>query len=403
MGKEISAALTVSFLTIAAGSAFGVWTGVGPTIGMLSMAIASIVGVIFGGIQVKTSGPTGPTAGLMFTTIAALSAVGVNPEVMMLILLASALLLFLLSFTPIEKYIDYVPYVSIAIFVNGVSLFIIFKQLLKIESFRQLSLPVQMWETALVIGTFILMALWSKVAKRLVKIPGGSIVSGSLAAMLIGSVVVFVFSAPVNTLNIDRINLDAIFPNIAFLNTSSSTLFSLVPHILKMTFILAFITIVTARALGTSPDYGRELRNQGVANAAVAFIGGIPVTIGFVRTKLLQNGGATSWVSGVLVGVFVITAALFFDAMLSFIPTSIFIGILIKAGISSMDFQIWQQFRSGQTSLFSVGFVFAGSLLVISLDIVLVFLTSVVLWWILKRVPLFSSHCSDMKTCPCVG
>jgi MFS superfamily sulfate permease-like transporter len=109
MGKEISAALAVSFLTIAAGSAFGVWTGVGATLGMLSMAVASIVGVVFGGIQVKTSGPTGPTAGLMFTTIAALSAVGINPEVMMLILLASALLLFLLSFTPIEKYIDYVP------------------------------------------------------------------------------------------------------------------------------------------------------------------------------------------------------------------------------------------------------------------------------------------------------
>jgi SulP family sulfate permease len=403
MGKEISAALAVSFLTIAAGSAFGVWTGVGPTLGMLSMAVASIVGVVFGGIQVKTSGPTGPTAGLMFTTIAALSAVGINPEAMMLILLASAFLLFLLSFTPIEKYIDYVPYVSIAIFVNGVSLFIIFKQLLKVGSFNQLSLPAQTWETALVIGTFILMSLWPKVARSLVKIPGGNIVSGSLAAMIVGSVLVYVFSAPVNTLNIESISLAAIFPDMSFANSSSLSFFSLVPHIFEMTFILAFITIVTARALSTSPDYGRELRNQGVANAAVSFIGGIPVTIGFVRTKLLQNGGATSWVSGVLVGVFVITAALFFDFVLSFIPTSIFIGILIKAGISSMDFQIWHEFRAGQTSLFSVIFVFVGSLLVINLDIVFVFITSVVLWWILKRVPLFNSHCSDIKTCPCVG
>jgi SulP family sulfate permease len=298
---------------------------------------------------------------------------------------------------------DYVPYVSIAIFVNGVSLFIIFKQLLKIGSFSLLSLPVQIWETALVIGTFILMSLWPKVAKNLVRIPGGNIVSGSLAAMIIGSVVVFIFSAPVNTLDIENISLNAIFPDMSFINTSSWTFVSLVPHILKMTFILAFITVITAKALNSSPDYGRELRNQGIANAAVSFIGGIPVTIGFVRTKLLQNGGATSRVSGVLVGVFVITAALFFDFILSFIPTSIFIGILIKAGISSMNFQIWHEFRTGQASLFSVIFVFVGSLLVINLDIVLVFITSVVLWWALKRIPLFNSHCSDIKTCPCVG
>ena len=46
--KDITAALTVSFLTIAAGAAFGVWTGVGSSLGILSMSVASIVGVVFG-------------------------------------------------------------------------------------------------------------------------------------------------------------------------------------------------------------------------------------------------------------------------------------------------------------------------------------------------------------------
>jgi len=403
MGKEITAALTVSFLTIAAGSAFGVWTGVGPTIGMLSMAIASIIGVVFGGIKVKTSGPTGPTAGLMFTTVVALSALGISSDFMIIVLLISAILLFALSYTPVEKLLNYVPLVSVAIFVNGISLFIIHKQLMKIVNFNQLSLSSQVWETCLAIGAFVLLSLWPKVSKSVKLFPGGSIVSGSLAAMLIGSVVVAVFSAPVNTLNIESLSLESILPNFSFLNNTFSILPSLVPYILKMTFILAFITVITAKALNSTADYGRELRNQGIANAAVAVIGGIPVTIGFVRSKLLQNNGAISWASGVLVGIFVITAAVFFDFVLAYIPTSIFIGILVKAGISSLDIQIWKDFRLGKSSLFTVMFVCIGSFSIISLDIVTVFISSVVLWGVLQHTPLFKQHCTDLKTCPCVG
>jgi MFS superfamily sulfate permease-like transporter len=55
--KDITSALTVSFLTIAAGAAFGVWTGVGSSLGILSMVVASIMGVFFGGGIGKNIGP----------------------------------------------------------------------------------------------------------------------------------------------------------------------------------------------------------------------------------------------------------------------------------------------------------------------------------------------------------
>ena len=76
--QDFGSALSVSFLSIAAGSAFGLWTGVGAQTGILTMAVASIFGVFLGGAAVKTSGPTGPTAALMFAALASLAAVGAD-------------------------------------------------------------------------------------------------------------------------------------------------------------------------------------------------------------------------------------------------------------------------------------------------------------------------------------
>ena len=71
--EDVSSAISVSFITIAAGAAFGVWTGLGALVGILSMAVASIVAGLFGGFSVKTSGPTGTTAALLIGVLASLN------------------------------------------------------------------------------------------------------------------------------------------------------------------------------------------------------------------------------------------------------------------------------------------------------------------------------------------
>lgn len=73
LSADLSFALVVSFLTIAAGSAFGILTGVGAQAGILSMVAGGVAAWIFGGAKVKVSGPTGPTAGAMIAAAASLS------------------------------------------------------------------------------------------------------------------------------------------------------------------------------------------------------------------------------------------------------------------------------------------------------------------------------------------
>lgn len=395
---DITSALTVSFLTIAAGAAFGIWTGVGSSTGILSMAVASIFGFIFGGMPVKTSGPTGPTAGMMFAGVVALTAANVDISAYAHILAASSLCIFLLSFFPIQKALNLVPYVSLAVFVNGISLFIIYKQFVKV-----VDLSNNIWEMAIIFGTIIILFLWPKISKGLRFIPGHSIISGALFVMAIGGIINYLFSPDINTLSIEALSVDAVRSKVSSLFSAPSIPLTLALMLVaKTVFIIALVTAVTARALDKNAAMSKELRNQSLANAAVSFIGGIPVTIGFIRTKVLQRAGARSIMAGVFTGIFVVIIVVFFKATLEMIPTSVFIGILIKAGYSSLDFQVWHDYKKGDSSILSLLFVVTGSLLIIWFDLVIVFIASLLVWKVIQLLPSAKKKCIDLKTCPCV-
>lgn len=96
------------------------------------MVVASTMGVFWGGVSVKTLGPTGPTAGLMYTGILMITAAGYSIQAYWFVLMISAVIIFILSYFPVEKLLNHIPYVSIAVFVNGMSFFILHKQLLKV-------------------------------------------------------------------------------------------------------------------------------------------------------------------------------------------------------------------------------------------------------------------------------
>ncbi|OBS95519.1 hypothetical protein A9261_15190 [Vibrio tasmaniensis] len=397
--KDITSALTVSFLTIAAGAAFGIWTGVGSLTGILSMAVASVVGFLFGGIPVKTSGPTGPTAGLMYAGVIALAEASADPGVYAHILAISAVIIFLLSFFPIQKILSHLPYVSLAIFVNGISLFIIYKQLVK-----AIDLSSNVWELSIIFGTIMILFLWPRISKILNFIPGHSVISGAVFVMALGGTLNAIFTPEINTLSIEALSLDIIFAKMRSLFTVPDIPLLLgTTLIMKTVFIVSLVTTVTARALDKDVTLSRELRNQALANASVSLVSGIPVTIGFIRTRVLQRAGGNSPFAGIFTGIFVTIIIIYLQGMLELIPTSVFIGILIKAGYSSLDLQVWHDYKSGNGSLVSLLFVATGSILIIWQDLVFVFIGSVIIWNTIQLHPSFKRKSIDLKNCPCVG
>lgn len=395
---DITSAITVSFLTIAAGAAFGLWTGVGSSIGILSMAVASIFGFVFGGIQVKTSGPTGPTAGVMFAGVVALNAANVDTIYYAHILFGASLCIFILSFLPIEKALNIVPHVSLAVFVNGISLYIVYKQCLNV-----IDLSSNVWEIAIICSTIIILVLWPKISKTLSFIRGHSIISGVLFVMALGGLINYFFSPDINTLSIESLSVEALLSKMdSLLSLQSIPLTLALMLVAKTVFVITLVTAVTAKALNQEASLAKELKNQSLANALVSFIGGIPVTIGFIRTKVLQRSGANSIMAGVLTGVFVVFIIVFFKSILEMIPTSVFIGILINAGFSSLDLEVWHDYRKGNRSILPLLYVITGSLLVVWYDLVIVFIASLLVWKVMQLLPSAKTKCIDLKTCPCV-
>lgn len=192
--SDISAALVVSFLTIAAGSAFGLLTGLGAQAGILSMVVASLIGWVFGGAPIKVSGPTGPTASAMISTTAALLAFDAGNAPIFAALALAGVGLFTLSFLPTQKVMSFVPNVATAAFINGVSLVIILGQLRKLRASYELSGATAAWEISIALGTVAFLTLWPTISRPVAATQLGRLLSGSLVAMAIGVVLVVLFA-----------------------------------------------------------------------------------------------------------------------------------------------------------------------------------------------------------------
>lgn len=74
----------------------------------------------------------------------------------------------------------------------------------------------------------------------------------------------------------------------------------------------------------------QELAAGGIANAGVAFFGGIPGAMTTSISILIVNEGGNNRSAAVLTGIFVLVEALLFQDLIENIPACVFGGILVK-------------------------------------------------------------------------
>ena len=129
--RQALAALTVSFVAISLGAAFGVMSGRGALPGILSAGVIALIAAAFGGTRVQCSGPTAPMTALM---IALVSAVGgglldgvpdADPvRFINMVMLLTGALLILAGALRLGRFIRLVPAVVISGFMNGIAVLI---------------------------------------------------------------------------------------------------------------------------------------------------------------------------------------------------------------------------------------------------------------------------------------
>ena len=358
--QNILAGLTVSFVAISLGAAFGVMSGRGALAGIISAGIIAFLTSLFGGTRIQCSGPTAPMTAVTATIVAMATTEleakipGANPDhfINMVILLTGACI-FLLGVLRLGKFITIVPNVVVSGFMDGIAVLIWvgeFKKLLGLGGTKPLEGPLA---ANVAVATITLVMLFT--LPKLIRLGGerlGSFLPATLITIGVMSVAVHFLGVP-----IEHVDLGGGLRSIGdlttmFTNNWPSTFslemlqYAAIP-VFNLTLLAYLDTLLTSLVVDqkVQEDFGtdektaqnKELLAQGIANAAVAFIGGIPGAQATIRSVLILKENATLRLAGVLSGLFVLVEMVLFQDLVSYIPKAVFAGLLIKVGYDVMD------------------------------------------------------------------
>ena len=360
--RQALAALTVSFVAISLGAAFGVMSGRGALPGILSAGVIALIAAAFGGTRVQCSGPTAPMTALM---IALVSAVGgglldgvpdADPvRFINMVMLLTGALLILAGALRLGRFIRLVPAVVISGFMNGIAVLIWLgesKALLGLGGKAPYSGGVPL--NLLVALVTLALVFWlSSALRRLDR---------RLAALLPSTLVAIIFMTALCSLlelDIQRVTLGASLSSFGDLQRmilanvptqwSAELVYLALPFALQLALLAYLDSLLTSLVVDqkysalhgveeiTRPNV--ELRAQGVANGVVAFFGGIPGAQATIRSVLILNEGATRRIAGVLVGAFVLVEMLLCQDLVGLIPQAVFAGVLLKVGYDVFDWK----------------------------------------------------------------
>ncbi|MDZ4797605.1 MAG: SulP family inorganic anion transporter [Bryobacteraceae bacterium] len=193
-------------------------------------------------------------------------------------------------------------------------------------------------ELAAVLGltTIIVLIAWEKLKRGPVKL-----IPGALVGVLVASAAAAVLKLDVKFVDVPANLLDVVrLPQMASLQLFGD------PAVWFSAAALAFIasaeTLLSANAVDrmqsiVRTDYDKELTAQGIGNAICGILGALPMTGVIVRSSANVQAGATSRVSAVLHGVWLLGFVALLPFVLRMIPTSCLGAILVYTGYKLID------------------------------------------------------------------
>lgn len=347
--KDLIAGIIVAIIALPLSIALGISSGVSPEKGLITAIIAGFIISLLGGSRVQIGGPTGAFVVIVFGII---QNHGVDGLIIATFMAGIILVLFgLLRFGSLIKYI---PYPITVGFTSGIAVTLFSTQ---VKDFLGLSMTktpsefIPKWEAyishmnttnlyTLAIGllALIILIFWPKINK---KIPG------SLIALIVTTLVVFIFNLPVATIGsqFGKISSNIPIPHIPNLNLN--TLKALIGPAFTIALLGGIESLLSAvisdGMIGDKHNSNAELIAQGLANMGSSLFGGIPATGAIARTAAnVKNGGRTP-ISGIVHSITLLLIMLVFMPLAKFIPLTTLSAILI---IVSYNMSEWRTFKA---------------------------------------------------------
>lgn len=353
--RNLIVGLTVSFVALSLGATFGILSGRGAFAGMISAGIISILTSLLGGTRVQCSGPTAPMSVVAATVIAlaydelAAKLPGAVPDhfINTVFLLAGAIMVAMAALR-LGRFITLVPNVVVSGFMNGIALLIWISQGEKMFGLSEAEAFAGSLAQNLVLAGATLLTIFAlpAITNRLIPRYARYMPPATLTALIVVTAAANLNGAQVGTIDLQggASSMGELFELIASQwprDFSTPLLLLALPFALQLALLCYLDTLLTSlvidRLTGEKTRQDKELVAQGIANGAVALVGGIPGAQATIRSVLVIKEGGSQRLVGVFIGVFVLIEMILFQDLIAKIPQAVFAGILFKVGYDVFD------------------------------------------------------------------
>lgn len=339
----ILAPLSVSLVVLTLGAAFGVLSGRGALLGMVSAVVVTLITALLKSSSFGVSSPTGPMTAAIAVILVAdqkwLTEGAANfsaGELLNLTMLLAALFLIIFRVLRLQNLVKFVPNLVVAGFVNGIAVLILLAQLRAINTTND-------W--LLVGATFVITMILSSLGKKW-QHPVVRILASSLIVIVGMSLMAAIFNLNVSYLAIEGGLQDISLTLPDWQNLDWSTTWFVSKLALELALICLLDTLLTAVLMEQKTDeaakYGREVVGQSLAMALTGLLGGIPSAQSTVPSMMLYKEHADPrWGKLILAGFCLILTVLFAD-LLAYVPQAVFAGVILKIAIDVADFTVFK-------------------------------------------------------------
>lgn len=347
--KDAIAGIIVGIVALPLSIAFAIASGVSPEKGLITAIIAGFLISVLGGSRVQIGGPTGAFIVIVYGIV---QQFGINGLVIATFL--AGIIMVLMGIAKFGSVIKFIPHPLIVGFTTGIAVIIFSSQLKDFFGLKMGSVPadfVNKWIAyshyantvnydALVLGTLTIaiILLWPKVTRK---------VPGSIIAIIITTLIVYIFKLPVETIGSRFGTIQTNIPH-PILQVISWQVFK---QLIKPAFTIAILgsiesllsAVVADGMIGGNHRSNTELIAQGIANLCSSLFGGIPATGAIARTATnIKNGGRTP-IAGIIHAITLFLILLFLGKWAALIPMATLGGILI---IVAYNMSEWKSFIS---------------------------------------------------------
>ena len=333
--KDTFAGMMVAVIAFPLSIALAISSGVSPERGLYSAIIGGFFVSLLGGSRVNIGGVTAATVMTVFTVVERFELTGLAVAGIM-----AGIILVLMGLLRLGTLLKYIPRTITLGFTAGIAAGIFAGQLKGFFGFTVAELPVKTVDKliayAKVLNTAEPMTLAVGLLSILILVflpKATQKIPGSLAAIVIPTILVQIAKLPVATIRSVYGELPTHFPQPQLPRISPETVPALLPYAFTLAILTAIVSllscVVTDGLTGERHDSNQELIAEGAANIFCGLFGAVPVAGAVARScNNVKYGGKTP-VAGIIHSLTVALILIFLIPLAGFIPIAALSAVLI--------------------------------------------------------------------------